>query len=414
VGAATMADGLTPVMTAVESAMTAETMAGVAEAAAKGPEVSIAVDGEQDVDAPTLLPETIALSGDDVANLAPPAATAAATAPAEDSEASAAPAEMTPAQASGGVGRGVGIAVAALAVIGGAVLALRSAPPAPPPSTPATAEKSSDEPQSVAAETDAAPAPVAPGVDRSALDAATAAAGLPLPEVACRAREAAEVEQLRGALAGLVGAHPQRRGDGDRAAVAALAKATSPEADAIAAWAMLAAGEGHVGVAQRAQRGLTACAGTPLALRVLGIVHMQGGRWDRAQELLAKAHALAPKDVDTAYRLGVAELGRREPKAAAAAFEAALALDPQHLDAALGLGRARLADKDAAGAIAMLQPLTARAADRGDIWFFLAAAQAASGDADAARATFCKAAKAGYAPARARCPDAAPTAPPVH
>lgn len=391
VTAATMADVVAPIMTAVDSAVTAETIADVTSplhAATIGPEnapIAEAGDAEQAVAEATEAP-----TGSDSVDDTITPIDAASTSPSPP----------------GGGGRGVWWAVGALVVAGivGTVIWVSGRTPAPPP---ATAAPDASQPTSQ-------PTPAENPPEGPELAAAAATAGLPRPPDACRPTDAAERAALLAAYRALEGAGPQRKAAGDKAAVAGLSAATSGEALAVSAWALLAAGEGHVAVANRADAALRACAESALAHRTLGIVHLQGQRWERAQASLQKARKLAPDDAASAYRLGVAELGLRAPAAAREAFEAAIALDPKQIDAHVGRGRAALAAAALDDARSAFTEAIRLAPDRGDAHFFLGATLAQAGEADAAKASFCTAAKAGYAPARARCPDLGSKAPPLH
>ncbi len=253
------------------------------------------------------------------------------------------------------------------------------------------------------------PVDVAPKVDarlRAEADAALDAASLPRCPERCQASTDAEVALVRDAAKLLAGATAQGRRPQDEQAAALLIAAGSPEAKALRAWAMLAAGRGHVEVIHVAETALRACPSTPLAERVRGQVHLQGARWAVAAEALERALAHAPDDPTTHYLLGVAHLGERAPKRAAASFSSVLARAPEHIDALSGLGRAQLADGALDQARATLEKARALAPNRGDIVFFLGAVAKASADIEGAQTLFCKAFDLGYAGARSLCPRA--------
>jgi tetratricopeptide (TPR) repeat protein len=241
--------------------------------------------------------------------------------------------------------------------------------------------------------------------DRPMLNARYAAAGMPQPSENCATRDHAAMAAIYAALGDLNGTKAQRRGAGDAGAVAALEGHKDAEALVLLSVALLGAGRDHVAVADAANRGLAACPQQALAHRVLGMVHLQGARWQVAADVFARAIALAPADAECHHRLGVAQLGLHAAADAATAFAAALALDPTLDDAAVGLGRARLAQRDHMGAMAALVTLARRTPPRADALFFLAAAEEANGDTEAARRDFCASAAAGYSHAELKCPS---------
>lgn len=304
--------------------------------------------------------------------------------------------------------------VAAAVVVGAALawMATRSSPtgnaattvPAPTAGSAALAP-----PAAAGAAGPTEPVDVAPKVDarlRAEADAALDAASLPRCPERCQASTDAEVALVRDAAKLLAGATAQGRRPQDEQAAALLIAAGSPEAKALRAWAMLAAGRGHVEVIHVAETALRACPSTPLAERVRGQVHLQGARWAVAAEALERALAHAPDDPTTHYLLGVAHLGERAPKRAAASFSSVLARAPEHIDALSGLGRAQLADGALDQARATLEKARALAPNRGDIVFFLGAVAKASADIEGAQTLFCKAFDLGYAGARSLCPRA--------
>ena len=302
------------------------------------------------------------------------------------------------------------VAAAVIALAGATWWIGRPAPPTPqvpdaaPPPTAAEAPNSATAPQ-------AAPrADAGSRLDaalRAEADAALVAASIPACPERCRASTDAEVALVRDGARLLLGATAQGRRPQDEEAAERLATATSPEAQALRAWAMLAAGRGHVEVIHVAETALRACPATPLAERVRGQIHLQGARWAVAAEALERALSHAPDDPGARYLLGVARLGEREPKRAAGAFEAVLRRKPADVDALSGLGRALLADGQPARARATLERAQTLAPERGDIVFFLGAVAKAGGDSDNAQTLFCKAFDLGYAAARGLCPRAA-------
>lgn len=249
-----------------------------------------------------------------------------------------------------------------------------------------------------------------PRFDRGALDAELNAAGLPALATDCAAPSADEAASLSRAAQLLRGAHAQSRRPADSEAAALLAAAQSGDAIAVQAFALLAAGRGHVEVIHRANEALKVCPSLALAERVRGQVHLQGGRWEIAAAALRQACARAPSDAAAHHLLGVSLLGLRDPDRARTAFTEALRLDPLHLEARIGLGRACYAGKDFACGRAALAEAAAAAPSRADVAFLRGGLEEAAGDIEAARKAYCRAADLGHPAAVRRCPQAA-TAP---
>lgn len=299
-------------------------------------------------------------------------------------------------------GRLGSLLVVGLAVLGlGVWLVSSRGAPAPTPAA-STASASASPVQ------DAASSPLL--LDRGALDAALQAAGLPALATDCAAPAAEEAARLTRAAQLLRGAHAQSRRAADSEAAALLATAKSGDAIAVQAFALLAAGRGHVEVIHRANDALAACPSLALAERVRGQVHLQGGRWEIAAAALRQAIGRAPGDAAAHHLLGVSLLGLRDPVAARLAFAEALRLAPSHLEARVGLGRACFASKDFACGRAALAAAAAVAPERKDLPFLRGGLEEAAGDADAARKAYCRAAELGHPAAARRCPQLEPAA----
>lgn len=82
-----------------------------------------------------------------------------------------------------------------------------------------------------------------------------------------------------------------------------------------------------------------------------GIDAISAGDFEKAKEVLSKAHADNPEDQQAAYYLGVALEGSGDPDGAAEKYKLALELDPALAEAAVNLSALLLDKEDGAGAL---------------------------------------------------------------
>lgn len=135
------------------------------------------------------------------------------------------------------------------------------------------------------------------------------------------------------------------------------------------------------------------------SLHLLGRVHEQAGRLERARQFYQKARGVRPDYPATAVRLGGIALQLNEPEAARREFEAALEADPDNPAAIAGLGEAALAAKDYTAAIRLLEKALKLAPAANRLHYSLAMAYRGAGDLQKAKAHLEQRGTAGIRPA---------------
>lgn len=124
---------------------------------------------------------------------------------------------------------------------------------------------------------------------------------------------------------------------------------------------------------------------SPAVLRGLSDLHVAGGRWQEARQVLTRLSELQPDDPDLLNQLALVQLQLGE-KAALGTAEKALALAPRHPGIIDTVGWVKLQRGDVEGALAMLRDARLRAPQDQEIRFHLAVALERSGRAGEAKA----------------------------